>query len=90
MTGDAIRYSNDGGITTTHGSVFLLQNENGVQIFTKNGYHNSQPYQIMMQSQIIQTYGPPTGIQGRQQTIEFASGKTFTRTINHPSPYYRP
>lgn len=34
-TGDIIRYSKNGGAETTHGSVFLLKNDNGVQIFTK-------------------------------------------------------
>ena len=87
--GDVIRYSNDGK-KTSHGSVLLLQNDNGVQMFTKNGYQNSQLYQIMMQTNIIiEVYGNPTGIQGREVPSKNARGEDIMIKINHKSPYYR-
>jgi len=88
--GDAIRYSNDGGTTSTHGAVFLLQRDTGVQIFSKNGYHNSEPYRILMQSQITGgIYGQPSGIKNQTKTTVDTRGQSTTQTINHPSPYYR-
>lgn len=86
--GDAIRYSNDGGNTTTHGSVFLLSKQNDIQIFTKNGYSNSSPYSIMMQSQIVQTYGQPTGIQNREVTTQ-TSTSMQTKTVNDKTGFYK-
>ncbi|GAA4275498.1 hypothetical protein GCM10022259_02220 [Aquimarina mytili] len=91
--GDAIRYSADGGITTTHGSVFLLQNDNGIQIFTKNGFINGQPYQIMTQNKLVQTYaseyGEAKGRQNYTKKVTNADGTTKTVTQSDKSPYYR-
>ncbi len=91
--GVAIRYSADGGETTTHGSVFLLQNKNGIQTFTKNGFSNYQLFSIMYKSEIIKTYGSIYGdIKGRQNyttTQTDAKGITTTVTRSDSSPYYR-
>ena len=87
--GDAIRYSKDGGYSSTHAAVFLLGKNSDMQIFSKNGYHNSEPYQIFYQSQLSpSTYGPPTGIQNASKTTG-TNGNSTTQTINHSSPYYR-
>jgi RHS repeat-associated protein len=91
-TGDAIRYSADGGNTTTHGSVFLLQNDNGVQIFTKNGFANGQPFQIMTQNELVKTYSNYGEAKGRQNySAEKTNqdGTTTTVTKSDSSPYYR-
>ena len=95
QTGDAIRFSNDNGKTTSHGSVFLLQNENGVQMFTKNGYSNNQPYQIMYAKDIsTYKYGEMIGKSNyqKQVTVENSLTKQTTteiRTVSDSSPYYR-
>ena len=96
QTGDAIRFSNDGGKTTTHGSVFLLQNENGVQMFTKNGYSNNQPYQIMYVTEIpvAYQYGQMTGKTDYQKEVKIENSltkqtTTETRTVTDSSPFYR-
>ena len=96
QTGDAIRYSNDGGKTTTHGSVFLLQNDNGVQMFTKNGYSNNQPFQIMYAKDIppAYKYGEMVGKTNYQKEVRVENSltkqsTTEMRTVTDSSPFYR-
>jgi len=88
QTGDAIRYSNDGGNSTTHGAIFLLNNKSGVQIFTKNGFANSAPFQISNQSQLPSSYGSPAG-KKNYTVIDVVKGKEVKSTKSDSSPYYR-
>lgn len=54
--GDVIRYSSDGGDNTSHGSIFLLNKNNDLLIFTKNGQGNMPPYKIMLESKMLKKY----------------------------------
>ena len=91
--GDGVRWSRD-GVKVDHASIFLLSNDDGVQMFTKNGHANSKLYRIMLQSDIIETYGPEYGTpQGRQKyeaQVPTADGGTETKIKSDSSPYYRP
>ncbi|MCX6318027.1 MAG: DUF6443 domain-containing protein [Bacteroidetes bacterium] len=88
-TGDAIRYSNDGGEATTHAAIFLLKNSTGTQVFTKNGYANSSPFQIMYEKDMLNQnpdYGSAVGI--KNYTVTDANTKQPV-TKTDTSPYYR-
>ena len=86
QTGDAIRYSADGGNTPTHGAVFLLNNKTGIQIFTKNGYANSSRYQLSYQKFLPGIYGSAKG----RQNYTITDAVTGALVIkNDGSPYYR-
>jgi len=90
-SGDVIRYSQGNGKNADHASIFLLQNDNGVQVFSKNGVSNANPYAIMLQSEMVQTfgYGQAIGRQGYTTEVENAEGQTTTVTKSDSSPYYR-
>ena len=70
-TGDVIRYADpQNPLIATHGAVFLLQNDKGVQVFTKNGFSPGSTYEIMYQNTMLNLsnnpenpggYGAPTG-----------------------------
>lgn len=89
--GDGVRWAKGG--KAEHASIFLLNNNDGVQMFTKNGHANSQLYMIMLQSDIIKAYGEDYGIpQGRQKyeaQVPTADGGTKTEIKSDSSPYYR-
>ena len=83
--GAAIRFSADGGKTSTHGAVFLLNNGKGTQIFSKNGFPNGQPYQITYQNSLPADYGSPAG--KVDYTVQDPISKQpVTKTDS--SPYY--
>lgn len=42
-----------------------------------------------MQSQIVQGYGQPAGIQNREVTVQTSNGKAETRIINDKTGFYR-
>ncbi len=86
QTGDVIRYSANGGRTTTHGAVFLLNNSKGTQIFKKNGFINSAPSQISYQKNLPSGYGSASG-KKNYTVIDIIKGKEVTKNDN--SPYYR-
>lgn len=89
QTGDAIRYSADGGKSTTHGAVFLLNNSKGTQVFTKNGFANSARFQVSYQSQLPSSYGSPMGKKNYTVVINVVDGKSETTTKSDASQYYR-
>jgi RHS repeat-associated protein len=86
QTGDAIRYSADGGNTPTHGAVFLLNNNTGTQIFTKNGYANSSRYQLSYQKSLPGRYGSAQGRQNYTVTDAVTGAQVIK---SDSSPYYR-
>jgi RHS repeat-associated protein len=89
--GDGVRWAKGG--KAEHASVFLLNNNDGVQMFTKNGHANSQLYRIMLKTDIIKAYGKDYGIpQGRQKyeaQVPTADGGTKTEIRSDSSEYYR-
>ena len=87
--GDAVRYSDNNGINPTHGTVFLLKNKDGIQVFTKNGYPNSIPYMIMMNSQVVKTYGNVSGRKNYKTQITKKDGTKKTVTKSDKTGYYR-
>lgn len=104
QTGDVIRYSTEagaGGIIPLHGAVFLLKNDKGTQVFTKNGYdQNYSKYEIMYQADMLSNpenqYGAPRGrtvTETRNQTGVNEQGKLETKPVQETvqqTPFYRP
>ncbi len=90
-TGDVIRYSVGNGSNADHGSIFLLQNKGGVQVFSKNGVTNANPYSIMMENTMVKTYGYGKAIGRQNYSAEQtnAEGKTETIIKSDSSQYYR-
>ena len=85
--GDAIRYSANGGKSTTHGAVFLLNNGR-TQIFTKNGFANSAAFQLSYQKNLPSSYGSASG-KKNYTVINVVEGKEVKSTKSDSSPYYR-
>ncbi|MEM7374697.1 MAG: DUF6443 domain-containing protein [Bacteroidota bacterium] len=97
QTGDAIRYSKTDGAVASHAAVYLLENGNGIQVFTKNGIENKALFQLSTSAKLEEIYGPATGRQNyqatRPNTVKNPDGTktttTETYTRSDRSPYYR-
>ncbi len=102
--GDVIRYAQGDDATNTaqHGSMFLLKNDKGTQIFTKNGASNADFYQVMYETEMLKTYNGTNGFanygqargmtrtETRTNTVP-GSDQTTTSTVKvNDKPYYRP
>lgn len=79
----------------SHGSLFLLKNEKGVQMFTKNGIDNAALYQLMYESEMLKrhsTYGERAGITREVQKVDPTDPtKTpYTEKVKDKSAIYRP
>ena len=91
--GDIIRYGDDspvGGIIPTHGSVFLLRNKNGTQVYTKNGYSSISTYEIMSEDRMLNEnpYGVRRGID-RSNTSISPEGITHQSTTKGSAIFRR-
>ena len=101
---DVIRYAQENDVTntSTHGSIFLLKNDKGTQIFTKNGASNADLYQVMYETEMLKTYngtngntnyGQPRGMTRTESRTTKVPGsdQTTTNSVNvNDKPYYRP
>ncbi|MEO1419288.1 MAG: hypothetical protein AAFW00_28805, partial [Bacteroidota bacterium] len=72
--------------------------DNGIQVFTKNGYANTALYQLSTNDKLENLYGPATGRTNYSINIETTvkdrstqETKTVQETIQKSdrSPYYR-
>ncbi|WP_299312824.1 DUF6443 domain-containing protein [uncultured Aquimarina sp.] len=102
--GDVIRYAQGDDATNTaqHGSMFLLKNDKGSQIFTKNGASNSALYQVMYENEMLKTYSGTGGFANYGQARGMTRTETQTNTVPgsdqtttstvkvNDKPYYRP
>jgi len=95
--GDVVRYAQDNEYNIVeHGTLFLLKNEKGTQMFTKNGRNNAQLYQLMYENEMLKKhpgYGERRGL-NREVTTSTTGADGVERKskkiVEDSSPYYRP
>ena len=90
---DIVRYklTTPGAIkrnVSSHGSLFLLKNEKGTQMFSKNGSSNRNFYTIIYETEMLKRYplyGEKAGI---NRVIQGESGES--QTVQDKTAFYRP